>query len=414
MKILIVNLHSALNLGDDAIMHATLLGIKRAYPEAQITLSANDPHSWEKHSVDHVLGSFTTWFTDRREGGWTVQKGLSIFYLLTLGCAVLTQQMSKKRVSFGNEAQRALLEAYYDADLILSCGGGNFYSEKLPGLGFIWSLVMLGFGVFFGKKAIMLPQTIGPIPFSIHQLMARTVFNRVRRILVRDQGSEELLRRIGVTREIILVPDLAFSLSTEEDHNNIEANRNRAFEIGVTVINRGAQYHGFRSQETYEKALVNVLKEMAENNNIHIRIFAQCFGPTKDQDDRVVSEQIFEKLRECTDKVTLCTQYRDALELKKAYQKLDGMIGSRMHTSILSLISGIPTVLIGYQPKAVGVMSFYQLERFLIPINEVTEERLSSIVADLIKNQNLLRKEITEHTKVIQRKLDRWENYLLL
>ena len=43
MRILIINVHSALNLGDDAIMAATLEGIRAHYPDAVVTISANDP-----------------------------------------------------------------------------------------------------------------------------------------------------------------------------------------------------------------------------------------------------------------------------------------------------------------------------------------------------------------------------------
>ena len=87
MNILILNVHSALNLGDDAIMHATLRGLQDLYPTATITVAANDPDSWRKFKRVRVVGSLTTWVVDRDGGRWHWNKPRLVLYTLFLPLA---------------------------------------------------------------------------------------------------------------------------------------------------------------------------------------------------------------------------------------------------------------------------------------------------------------------------------------
>ncbi|MEM0111630.1 MAG: hypothetical protein QXK90_02560, partial [Candidatus Parvarchaeota archaeon] len=64
MNILIINLHSARNLGDDAILYETINGLKEIFPYASLTLAATDPDSWHRYCYDpsiKVIASFTAW-----------------------------------------------------------------------------------------------------------------------------------------------------------------------------------------------------------------------------------------------------------------------------------------------------------------------------------------------------------------
>ena len=68
MDILIVNVHSALNLGDEGIMRSTLALLREAYPGASITVAANDPESWQRYSRISVVDSMCNWSADCRLG----------------------------------------------------------------------------------------------------------------------------------------------------------------------------------------------------------------------------------------------------------------------------------------------------------------------------------------------------------
>ena len=118
MNILILNLHSALNLGDDAIMQATLQALKESFPAATITAAANDPDSWRKYRDLSVVGSLTWWVIDRTDGHWRWRKPHVVVYAGLLALAVGLYRALNVKFLFGSAEQRRLLAAYYSADLV--------------------------------------------------------------------------------------------------------------------------------------------------------------------------------------------------------------------------------------------------------------------------------------------------------
>jgi polysaccharide pyruvyl transferase WcaK-like protein len=239
------------------------------------------------------------------------------------------------------------------------------------------------------------------------------VFERVARIYVRDIHSQELLREMGVKKDSILMPDLVFSLLPEQLADQPLKSEDEALQVGVTVIDRGAQYGQFRGQQAYEDAVVAALRQITQHRPAHLHIFSQCFGPSADQDDRPVAERIYARVQAFTSQAYLHNDLRDALELRKVYQSMDCMIGSRMHTAILSLISGVPVVLIGYQPKAQGMMAFFGFEPYVIPIEAATSERLSQVVLEMVERRAELRAVIVRKTRELAQRLVDWEENLL-
>jgi colanic acid/amylovoran biosynthesis protein len=414
MNLLIVNLHSALNLGDDAIMYATLPAVRRAFPHANIYLLANDPHSWEKHLGVQSIGSFQTWVVNRQGGKWQPNKVLAMLYPFVLLFSAFIFRCFRARLLFGNLEQRRLLETYYSADLVLSCGGGNFYSnKKLLGFGFLWTILELAFAMMLAKKTVLLPQSIGPVPGKLQRWLAKITFSRADKIMVRDVQSENMLKDLGVKAPCVLLPDLAFSLPSEFNlPQNSRGENGLPLQVGITVINRGAQVAAFKGQLAYEHAIVNALLQLSKKYPLKIHIFSQCFGPSPDQDDRVIAEEIYASLRAHSDQVYLHNEIRDALDLQSAYRQMDIMVGSRMHTAILALISAVPVVLIGYQSKAQGMMRFFGFDQQVIPIEAITTERLAHALTEVIEERAERRQIIVQKGKELSQALYGWERNL--
>ena len=412
MNILIVNEHSALNLGDDAIMYETFRALRVAYPKAKITLAANDPDSWLKYKDIRVVGSLATWVVDRQGGCWHWRKHLLLPYAGLLIFAAVLHRLIRYRLLFGSPEQRELLRAYYDADLVLSCGGGVFYAHHSLSPGFIWALLTLALADFLGKKTIMLPQSIVPIEGRLQRILARLVFDRVARILLRECHSLAFLEELGVSRPAIVLPDLAFALPPAPDTPVLPSSKSGALRIGVTVIDRAAQNRSFSRQHIYEDALVSLLLELSREYGAHLYLFSQCYGPTRDQDDRHSTRRVYERVRQKTTHVILLDPFHNALEIKAAYKCMDCVIGSRTHTGIFALSNIVPVVLIGYQPKALGVMEMFRLERYHCSIETVTEDELNSMVHEVLENSEEVRIHIAQRYSQIQARLRDWARYL--
>ena len=214
LNILLVNLHSALNLGDDAIMAATLAALNAKFDDLRVTIAANHAQSWRKYAEAESVDSFATWMGDAQHGQWRRGLPLAPLYLLMLALVALIYRISGRMWLFGGPEKRALLRAYADADLVLSCGGGNYYAHRRFSPALWYALLAIAFPIGLGKRVIMLPQSVGPIDGSLQRRLARWVFNHVSQIMVRDPASLDfLVNQLSVQAPVSLLPDLAFSLS---------------------------------------------------------------------------------------------------------------------------------------------------------------------------------------------------------
>jgi colanic acid/amylovoran biosynthesis protein len=412
MNILILNVHSALNLGDDAIMHATLRGLDERYPDATITVAANDPDSWRKFSRVRVVGSLTTWVVERDGGRWHWNKSRLALYMVLLPLVASAYRWLRVKWLIGTPAQRELLTAYYTADLVLSCGGGNFYAHRSLSVAYLWSLATLWLALALGKRTILLPQSIGPVVGRFQRGLARRVFNRPARILLREQRSAKFLAGLGLRRDPIVLADLAFALPPATAGPSLPDAHGAQLRIGVTVIDRGAQERSFTHQAAYEEMLVKLLIQIQQEFQAQLYIFVQCYGPTPDQDDRRCARRVYARVREHTGAVTLMPDFHDALDIRAAYQQLDGLIGTRMHTGIFALSQALPVVLIGYQPKAVGTMALFGLEQYCPDMASITGDELSALVRHMLEQRTALSQQITVRRAEVQDVLRDWPRWL--
>ena len=151
MNILVLNVHSGVNLGDAAIMRGTVETIEQAFPGANVTVAANDPESWKHFDQLSVVSSLCTWVADCRLGRWRQGIIRMPFYLTVLLVLASLFRFLGKELYLSNPEKRRLLQAYYEADLVFSFGGGYIYAHKVISPGFFSKLVPLAFALVLCK-----------------------------------------------------------------------------------------------------------------------------------------------------------------------------------------------------------------------------------------------------------------------
>jgi colanic acid/amylovoran biosynthesis protein len=397
-KILIVNLHSALNLGDDAIMQATLAGLHERYPQAQITAAANHADSWRKYREIVCLDSLATWFGDPQQGQWRRSPWRFPYYTLLLLWVALAYRWWAVRFCFGTPQQRALLTAYYEADLVLSCGGGNFYAERPLSPAFLVALFTIALPLLLNKPVVMLPQSLGPIVGRGQHWLARQVFQRIPLIMLREERSQQFLNKtLRINPNSILIPDLAFGLPVVAPHlPTPKPEQPHVLRIGITPLDRGAQQGHFQRQQQVEEMLVALVAQVAREEPCRVYLFVQCYGPSPDQDDRSVVTRLQQKLQSVTQEIIVLDQFHDALTIKAAYQAMHLVIAMRMHAGIFALSSGVPVVLLGYQPKSCGMLALAGLPQLCLDLEVVTYAEIWQVVEKILRQRLEMQVAISE------------------
>lgn len=422
MNIIIINLHSARNLGDDAIMHETLSGLREIFPNANITLAATDPDSWRKYCQIpniEVVGSLTSWVIKLKNGHWQFHWHAALVYIPLFILSVLLYRLLRIKLIFGSKEKRRLLSAYYEAKLVLGCGGGNLYANFWISPFFLLSLIALGAAIILGKRVVLLPQSVGPIKGWFQRRLASLILKKIDKIMVRESFSLEFLQAMNIQNRVILIPDLALASASKPANFYyfsplIEEYPGR--KIGVTVIDRAAQTRNKlflpAQQERYEDTLSSALAEISRKYRAAIYLFSQCNGPDFAHTDIIALQRVFSRLRSKEVPVFLSGITDDFRILKAAYARMDCIVGSRMHTAIFALSAGIPTILIGYQPKAFGLMKWFGLDRFCYRIETLNQEQLIKGISELIEKKPEFSQLIKAKNEELQALLELWKDEL--
>lgn len=413
LNILILNVNTAQNLGDDAIFDATIRSVKEKYPLANITVAANDPGSWQKYSEIQITSSLCTWVADCRLGLWQRSYFLLPLFIGFLLLATIFYRLFRIRFFFGNPEKRRLLSAYYEAHLVLSSAGGYLFTYNARSPMFILHLLTIGLALGLGKKVIMLPQSIGPIKYGYQRTFAKFILNRVSTIMVRERISFDYSQKLTPRKSPILFPDVAFGLPKSVPSlpgYSLESQKN--MRIGVTVIDFHAQNPSFKHQQDYEDILLNLLADLNKEYSADIFLFVQCYGPHPAQDDRQVTKRLYKRLKLLSVPLTLFDSFNDSSEIRAAFGAMDLLIGTRMHSGILALINEIPLILIGYQPKTYGMMELFGFEDYCCDIDGMSGEKLYPLAREAISQRNNLAQDIAIKLTDTQNKLRNWSKYL--
>jgi colanic acid/amylovoran biosynthesis protein len=385
MQILIVNLHSSHNAGDDVLTRVTVRQLAQAFPDARLTLAMNDPGSYR--GVEQTVGSFVTWLKDSH-GRWRIWSPLLI--VLSLLTALGYRLMGRRVLALVPAAYRPLLQAYFTADLVVSSAGNFLYSSGRVGLTLLLAIYVMIYGWLVGKPLYTMPQTIGPLRHRWEERAVRWALGKARLVFVRDAISQAELQRIGLwDGRCRLAPDVAFALppapATAGEallaaHGLRPEVRPR---LGVTLINWGAQNHLFTGQEGYETAVAQTIRHFLHQYGGQAFLFAQVRGPAPADDDLIPAQRVKAQLADLGEQVVLVTTPCAPEELKAAYGRMDIFLGSRLHSNIFALCEVVPTVTIQYQYKTRGVMQMLSLEEWVIEIERVNKADLWSLLERL-------------------------------
>jgi polysaccharide pyruvyl transferase WcaK-like protein len=77
--------------------------------------------------------------------------------------------------------------------------------------------------------------------------------------------------------------------------------------------------------------------------------------------------------------VSVFDESRDMLAQRGLFASADFVVAGRYHPAVFALSAGVPQVCIPYEHKATGVLQLAGLSDVVVPINEVTPERLAEV-----------------------------------
>ena len=85
-------------------------------------------------------------------------------------------------------------------------------------------------------------------------------------------------------------------------------------------------------------------------------------------------------------KVDVVTDDLSPEQLIEVFRRLDGMIGIRLHSTIIATMLGKPSLHLNYSPKGPSYFKLIKNEDFCIPLESLLDEKGVKIFSDKIDN----------------------------
>jgi colanic acid/amylovoran biosynthesis protein len=393
-KILITNAYTWYNKGDASIVKGMIYAIRRCVPEADITILSFTPGIDQVQYAEHGVTVLRSLLTLAPEGVSSRPRKAVALLLKMLKCYL----WARIRIPVCQE-EREILKAYLDSDVIVSCGGGFLGGREIASIVHLFGIY---FGKFLGKPVVIYGQSIEPFGNLVVSAMTRFVLNRVDLITVREPISQRYLHSLGLRSEVVLTADAAFlvpSVSADEaarllaDEGICRSSRPL---VGITV-----RHWSFPGQKCAAKRLAKYITAMAETIEHLVSDFdaTVVFCPqvihSPADDDRLVSQHIASKVHR-QDRVTVLTKDYSPGQLKALIGQMDLFLGTRMHSNILALSMGVPTVAISYQKKTDGIMEMLELSDYVLDMANLATCDILAAVERAWANRFDLRRQLSE------------------
>lgn len=327
-KIVISGYYGFDNLGDEAILAGIISLLKKTNEEVQITvLSANPAKTKSLYGVEAV-----------------------------------------SRNSLIN-----ILAVLAEADLFLS-GGGSLLQDITGNFSVPYYLAVAWLAKMQGTKVVYYAQGAGPLTKKWSQKLTAITLNRFNLLGARDQKTKNLLKKIGVKKEIKLTVDPVFGL-----YDPLATKRQKIkakVEVGISVRPWSVDYL---------EQLAAALNQFAASKNIKYILFPMHKGA-----DEEISEQLKAQLKSETEILNLADQPELAL---KSFSQLDLFVGVRLHSLIFALLNQLPLVALSYDPKIEGLVA--DLDYLpLIKLEELEAEKLEAALEKIFAARYSIRKKL--------------------
>ncbi len=249
---------------------------------------------------------------------------------------------------------------------------------------------------------------LGPVVNKSGRTLSRWALDGAQKIVVRDEGSFQFLREIGVAEGAELTADPAFNLKTP--HDEVEPRPSAVPVIGFAprrlfyrkgsllpvAWQMAAQRDENRRFETFLQDAAAALDLLIERDQADVRLIPMDIGPNPRDD------LICHRLRGYMtygDRVQVLDDDPPLDEFIRRLSELDLLVSARLHGIILGLRFGLPFIGIDSDGKIPQLANVLGMGEFVIRDREFTREVFLSLVERILKNKRELRAELVERNR---------------
>ena len=376
-SITILGSFSGRNAGDAAILASTISNIRKLSPETRFEVPTLNP--------DFISKNFDTSYV----------RPVSIlpwkFSLKFLGLPTLS---SIRRTDCSLITDAIL----FDVDLY------NPIFNYLFGLAFL-----VAYAKRLGKPIFGLNCGVGPINTKDGSRLLKYIGNNAQLMIVRDEYSRDLLKKVGVSKPpIIVAADSALTNEAVEPsrikeifyQNRIDTSRGLiGFNVTKYIDTWLAKSKQRLDKVSFQKIIAEVVDRLIEELDVDV-----VFVVTQPMDSNFVKETINKIRNQRHVKIIGSNWEYTNHELMGILGEMEMFIGMRYHSLVLSSAMNVPIVGIAYTPKIISLLKQIGQSKNVIEMRDFDAKKLYILSKNTWENRTLIRKEITPKIKNLKAK----------
>ena len=346
MKILLCQHGGSGNHGCEALARTAEMLLRKAFPQAEITL------------YSYRLGDDECYLRDSE---------MMLTGLRSLPGKFSPHNLSyhlKKRLLGPDKASKLPITGQFrqllrEADLVVAIGGDNYCYQMGVGYFALDNLIAAT-----GKPYVLLGASLEPADLEKGLAEHLKCFTL---ITAREPITYEACRKAGLTN-VIYAPDSAFLLPVGNAPAVEGLIPERAVGINLSPLIMQSERSGGIALKNYQKLVERIL----ETTDLQIALIPHVVW--EGGDDRQPLAVLHEQYKS-TGRVFLVPD-ANCKDLKGVISRLRFFIGARTHSTIAAYSTGVPTLVCGYSVKARGIAVdlFGQSEGYVVPVQGLERE----------------------------------------
>lgn len=270
-----------------------------------------------------------------------------------------------------------------------------------------------------GVPVICLGSGVEWMPNAQLRSLARHLFENVfHEVVVRGPSSASVLRRIGVTRPVHVMPDQALTLAPSDreeaatflaETTGLIPDESPLVSISVkpTFIYRGGllpvtidlpsrgRNRRRRQRSLLEEAFRGLVRHVAELG-ARVLLVPMFRGQGDEEACRRVAEGF------SAHQARVLATVPASRVLKSLFGLMDAHVGIRLHSCILATAMSVPSVAISYMAKHVEYFQMLNMTKFVISENELTTETLVEAFKSLWNQRLEVRQQLTGRVEILE------------
>jgi len=225
------------------------------------------------------------------------------------------------------------------SDKVIDGGGGLFFD----------AIIRVHIGIilvskFLGKEVEIFRVGVDETKSKMNKLLIKLAFNMADKISVRDEKSKSILRSYGVSKNIDVLDDPAYSIFTYSGEPKKKSAKIDAIGISLRCVNDKIV------DKNIEDVFVEFINYVTDKYKIKVYFVAFCIHKkVLFENDTILANKIAQRLKNKEDFITLTPT--SAEDLVNVFRRFDIFIGMRLHALIFSTTNNIPSIGIAYADK---------------------------------------------------------------